>query len=111
MLAMATYIAESDTYAGWSTGRSFGYFGLAAGAVGLVGWAGMHGHLHGLNLSDASDLVSGRCYMMRKRSRMRSSASLFTTLQAAAGHRAEHGELLRYFLQFGTQRRRVCDPG
>jgi hypothetical protein len=52
---MATYVAESDTYAGWSTGRNFGYFGLVAGAVGLTGWATMHGHLPGLQPVDAGD--------------------------------------------------------
>ena len=50
---MATYIAESDTYAGWSTGRNFGYFGLAAGAVCLTGWAANHGHLPTLQPEDA----------------------------------------------------------
>jgi len=53
---MATYIAEADSYAGFgSTGKYFGYFGLAAGAVGLTGWAAMHGHLPGLQPADASD--------------------------------------------------------
>jgi hypothetical protein len=51
--SMATYIAESDDYAGWSTGRNFGYFGLAAGAVWLTGWAAMHGHLPTLQPEDA----------------------------------------------------------
>jgi hypothetical protein len=56
MTAMATYIAEADSYAGFgSTGKYFGYFGLAAGAVGLTGWAAMHGHLPGLQPADAGD--------------------------------------------------------
>ena len=51
---MATYIAEADSYAGFgSTGKNFGYFGLVAGAVGLTGWAAMHGHLPGLQPADA----------------------------------------------------------
>jgi len=51
---MATYVAESDSYAGFrSTGQYFGYFGLAAGAVGLTGWAAMHGRLPGLRSIDA----------------------------------------------------------
>lgn len=45
---MATYTAVPDTYAGWQTGRQFGAFGLAAGAVGLAGAAAMHGWLPGL---------------------------------------------------------------
>ncbi len=54
--AMATYIAEADSYAGFgSTGKYFGYFGLVAGAVGLTGWAAMHGHLPGLQPVDAGD--------------------------------------------------------
>ena len=53
MAGMATYVAESDTYAGWSTGRNFGYFGLAAGSVWLMGWAAMHGHLPALLPADA----------------------------------------------------------
>ena len=49
MARMATYTADDDTYAGFnSTGKYFGYFGLAAGAVGITGWAAMHGHLPGL---------------------------------------------------------------
>ena len=56
MTAMATYIADVDSYAGFgSTGKYFGYFGLVAGAVGLTGWAAMHGHLPGLQPVDASD--------------------------------------------------------
>jgi hypothetical protein len=51
---MAIYIAESDSYAGFgSTGKYFLYFGLAAGAVGLTGWASMHGMLPGLRPVDA----------------------------------------------------------
>jgi hypothetical protein len=54
MAVMATYIAEADSYAGFrSTGKYFGYFGLVAGAVGLTGWAAMHGHLPGLQPADA----------------------------------------------------------
>jgi hypothetical protein len=54
MTAMATYVAEGDSYAGFgSTGKSFLYFGLAAGAVGLTGWASMHGLLSGLRPADA----------------------------------------------------------
>jgi hypothetical protein len=54
MAAMATYVSESDSYAGFgSTGKYFGYFGLAAGAVGLTGWAAMHGMLPGLRPADA----------------------------------------------------------
>jgi hypothetical protein len=54
MAVMATYIAESDSYAGFgSTGQYFGYFGLAAGAVGLTGWAALHGHLTGWQPADA----------------------------------------------------------
>jgi hypothetical protein len=53
---MATYIAEADSYVGFgSTGKHFGYFGLAAGAVGLIGWAALHGHLPGLQPADAGD--------------------------------------------------------
>ena len=56
MAVMATYIAEADSYAGFgSTGKYFGYFGLVAGAVGLTGWAAMHGHLPGLQPADAGD--------------------------------------------------------
>jgi hypothetical protein len=56
MTAMATYIAEADSDAGFgSTGKYFAYFGLAAGAVGLTGWAAMHGHLPGLQTGDAGD--------------------------------------------------------
>lgn len=52
---MATYVAEVDSYAGFgSTGKYFGYFGLAAGAVGLTGWAAMHQHLPSLQPADAS---------------------------------------------------------
>ncbi|MGA1983965.1 MAG: hypothetical protein ABSG84_16045 [Acidobacteriaceae bacterium] len=51
---MATYIAEADSYAGFgSAGKYFAYFGLAAGAVGLTGWAAMHGLLPGLQPADA----------------------------------------------------------
>jgi hypothetical protein len=51
---MATYVAESDSYAGFgSTGRYFGYFGLAAGAIALTGWGALHGHLRGLQPVDA----------------------------------------------------------
>jgi hypothetical protein len=53
MAAMATYIAEADSYAGFgSTGKYFGYFGLLAGAVGLTGWAMMHEHLPSLQRAD-----------------------------------------------------------
>ena len=53
--AMATYVTESDSYAGFgSTGKYFLYFGLAAGAVGLTGWASMHGLLPGLRPADAA---------------------------------------------------------
>jgi len=52
---MAAYVAESDTFAGWSTGRNFGYFGLLGGAVGLTGWAALHGRLPGLMPTAASD--------------------------------------------------------
>jgi hypothetical protein len=52
---MATYVAESDSYAGFgSTGQYFGYFGLAAGAVALTGWAALHAHLPGWRPTDAS---------------------------------------------------------
>jgi hypothetical protein len=51
---MATYIAERDSYAGFgSTGKYFGYFGLAAGAVCLTGWAAIHGHLPAAQHADA----------------------------------------------------------
>jgi hypothetical protein len=51
---MATYIAERDSYAGFGrTGKYFGYFGLAAGAVGLTGWAAIHGHLLAAQPEDA----------------------------------------------------------
>jgi hypothetical protein len=54
MAAMATYAVESDSYAGFgSTGKYFLYFGLAAGAVGLTGWAAMHSLLPGLRSADA----------------------------------------------------------
>ncbi len=53
---MTTYIAVDDTYAGFnSTGKYFGYFGLAAGAVGLAGWAAIHGHLPGVKPADVMD--------------------------------------------------------
>jgi hypothetical protein len=53
---MATYVAEADSYAGFgSTGKYFAYFGLAAGALGMTGWAAMHGHLPGLRPTEASD--------------------------------------------------------
>jgi len=55
IVAMATYAATGDDYAGWSTGRNFGAFGLVAGLVGLTGWAAMHGHLPGLQPKDAGD--------------------------------------------------------
>jgi hypothetical protein len=51
---MATYVAEGDSYAGFgSTGQYFGYFGLAAGAVALTGWAALHAHLPGWRSADA----------------------------------------------------------
>jgi hypothetical protein len=54
--AMATYIAEADSYAGFgSTGKYFGYFGLAAGALGLAGWAILHRHRLGWQPGDAAD--------------------------------------------------------
>ena len=56
MTSMATYIAEADSYAGFgSTGIFFGYFGLAAGTVGLTGWAAIHGHVPGLQPAGAGD--------------------------------------------------------
>jgi hypothetical protein len=56
MAAMARYIAEADSYAGFgSTGKFFGYFGLVAGAVGLTGWTAIHGQLPGLKPADAAD--------------------------------------------------------
>jgi hypothetical protein len=56
MVAMPTYLTERDSYAGFgSTGKYFGYFGLVAGAVGLTGWAAMHGLLPGLQPADAFD--------------------------------------------------------
>jgi hypothetical protein len=54
MTVMSTYFAEDDTYAGFDdAGKYFGYFGLAAGAVALVGWAAIHGHLPGPKPADA----------------------------------------------------------
>jgi hypothetical protein len=54
MVAMAIYLAESDSYAGFgSTGKYFAYFGLAAGAVALTGWAALDGHLSGAQAADA----------------------------------------------------------
>jgi hypothetical protein len=55
MVAMASYVATGDDYAGWSTGRNFGAFGLVAGLVGLTGWAALHRHLPGLQPRDAGD--------------------------------------------------------
>ena len=56
MTGMTTFTAEDDTYAGFDgTGKYFGYFGLAAGAVGMTGWAAIHGHLPGLKPADAVD--------------------------------------------------------
>lgn len=56
MTGMATYIAGDDTYAGFaSIGRYFGYFGLAAGAIGITGWAAIHGHIPGLKTADTLD--------------------------------------------------------
>ncbi len=53
MTGMTTFTAEDDTYAGFdSTGKYFGYFGLAAGAIGITGWAAIHGHLPGLKPAD-----------------------------------------------------------
>lgn len=52
---MATYVAESDSYAGFgSTGQYFGYIGLAAGTVALTGWAVLHARLPGWRPADAS---------------------------------------------------------
>jgi hypothetical protein len=57
MTGMSTFTAADDTYAGFdSTGKYFGYFGLAAGAIGITGWAAVHGHLPGLKHVDAGDL-------------------------------------------------------
>lgn len=54
MAAMAIYVTESDSYAGFgSTGKYFGYFGLTAGVVGATGWAAIHGLLPGLRPVDA----------------------------------------------------------
>jgi len=56
MTGMSTYVAEDDSYAGFdSTGKYFGYFGLAAAAVGLTGWAAAHGHLPGLKPAEVGD--------------------------------------------------------
>jgi hypothetical protein len=56
MTGMTTFTAEDDTYAGFdSTGKYFGYFGLAAGAIGITGWAAIHGHLPGVKPADAVD--------------------------------------------------------
>jgi hypothetical protein len=56
MSAMATYIAEADSYAGFSsTGKYFGYFGLVAGAVGMTGWAAIHGQIPGLEPAEPGD--------------------------------------------------------
>lgn len=53
---MSTYVAEADSYAGFgSTGKYFGYCGLVAGAVGLMGWAAMHAHLANLPPADVAD--------------------------------------------------------
>lgn len=53
---MTKYIVEDDTYAGFeSTGKYFGYFGLASGAVGIAGWMAVHGHLPGLKPPNALD--------------------------------------------------------
>lgn len=53
---MATYIAENDTYGGFdSGGKYFGYFALAAAAIGLTGWAATHGHLPALKAADILD--------------------------------------------------------
>ena len=53
---MATYVAEPDTFAGWSsTGRWFGCAGLVAGAVALFGWGAMHGRFRGWQPVAASD--------------------------------------------------------
>jgi hypothetical protein len=54
MTGVTTYIAEDDSYAGFdSTGKYFGHFALAAGAVGLTGWEAAHGHLPRLRPTDA----------------------------------------------------------
>ena len=56
MAAMATYIAEADSYAGFgSSGKYFGYFGLAAGALAFAGWAILHGYRLGWQPKDAAD--------------------------------------------------------
>jgi hypothetical protein len=54
---MTRYIAQADSYAGFgSTGKYFGYFGLAAGMVALTAWALKHGHVPpGIQPADASD--------------------------------------------------------
>ena len=56
MAAMAKYIAEADSYAGFgSSGKYFGYFGLAAGAFAFAGWTMLHGPRFGWQPGDAAD--------------------------------------------------------
>jgi len=55
--AMATYTVEQDTYAGWRTGRNFGLFGLAAGAIAFASWAYLHGHMRGMAVLQPSDQI------------------------------------------------------
>ena len=53
---MATYHVERDDYAGWSpTGRNFALISAAIGAVGLLSWMSLHGHLGVFRSSAASD--------------------------------------------------------
>jgi len=53
---MATYLVVPDDYAGWNpTGRNFALISAAIGAVGLLSWMSLHGHLGDLRPSHASD--------------------------------------------------------
>jgi hypothetical protein len=53
---MGTYLVERDDYAGWNpTGRNFAVISAAIGAVGLLSWMSLHGHLGAFRSSAASD--------------------------------------------------------
>jgi hypothetical protein len=53
---MATYIVELDDYAGWNpTGRNFALIAAAIGAVGLISWLCLHGHLGAFRPAAVSD--------------------------------------------------------
>ncbi len=53
---MATYLVVRDDYAGWNpTGRNFALISVGIGAVSLLSWMSLHGHLGALRPGSASD--------------------------------------------------------